>query len=52
MIGQLTGQTEPSGRLSGTLAVAAKAHYEGIDIVRVHDVKEHIDLFQVLNSID
>ena len=52
MIGQLTGQTEPDGRLSGTLAVAAKAHYEGIDIVRVHDVKEHIDLFQVLNSID
>ena len=52
MIGQLTGEKESDDRLSGTLAVAAKAHYEGIDIVRVHDVKEHNDLFHVLNSID
>ena len=52
MIGQLTGEKESDDRLIGTLAVAAKAHYEGIDIVRVHDVEEHRDLFQVLNSID
>ncbi|MBT5391038.1 MAG: dihydropteroate synthase [Euryarchaeota archaeon] len=51
-IGQLTGQSEPSERLSGTLAIASMAHYEHIDIVRVHDVQEHIDLFKVLNAVD
>ena len=52
MIGQLTGHDDPNQRLSGTLAVAAMAYYQGIDIVRVHDVQEHIDLLKVLNSID
>lgn len=52
MIGQLTGHEDPNQRLSGTLGVAAMAHYQGIDIVRVHDVQEHVDLFKVLNSID
>lgn len=52
MIGQLTGHEDPNQRLSGTLAVAAMAYYQGIDIVRVHDVQEHVDLFKVLNSID
>ncbi|MBL6884971.1 MAG: dihydropteroate synthase [Candidatus Poseidoniaceae archaeon] len=52
MIGQLTGHDDPNQRLSGTLAVAAMAYYQGIDIVRVHDVEEHIDLLKVLNSID
>jgi dihydropteroate synthase len=28
------------------------AYYEGIDIVRVHDVQEHIDLFRVLSAVD
>lgn len=52
MIGQLTGHDDSNQRLSGTLAVAAMAYYQGIDIVRVHDVQEHIDLLKVLNSID
>lgn len=52
MIGQLTGHENPDNRLSGTLAVAAMAYYEGIDIVRVHDVQEHIDLFRVLSAVD
>lgn len=52
MIGQLTGHEDPNQRLSGTLGVAAMAYYQGIDIVRVHDVQEHVDLFKVLNSID
>jgi len=52
IIGQLTGHSEPSQRLSGTLAVASLAHFEHIDIVRVHDVQEHIDVFNVLNTID
>lgn len=52
IIGELTGHAKPSERLSGTLAVAALAHFEQIDIVRVHDVEEHIDVFKVLNALD
>jgi len=52
MIGEITGHKDPENRLSGTLAVAAMAYYEGIDIVRVHDVQEHIDLFRVLSAVD
>ena len=51
MIGQLTGRKEPSERLAGTLAVAALAHYEGIDLLRVHDVAEHIDMLNVLDAL-
>lgn len=52
IIGELTGHSSPSERLSGTLAVASFAHFEQIDVVRVHDVQEHIDLFNVLNALD
>ena len=52
IIGELTGHAKPSERLSGTLGVAALAHFEQIDIVRVHDVEEHIDVFKVLNALD
>ena len=52
IVGQLTGHSDPADRLSGTLALAAFAFHEGIDIVRVHDVQEHIDLFKVLNVVD
>ncbi len=51
-IGQLTGHSDPSERLAGTLAIASMAHYEHIDIVRAHDVQEHMDLFKVLNIVD
>ena len=52
IVGELTGHSDPADRLSGTLALAAFAFQEGIDIVRVHDVQEHIDLFKVLNAVD
>tara|TARA_B100000767_G_C19764447_1_gene536793 strand:- start:1502 stop:2368 length:867 start_codon:yes stop_codon:yes gene_type:complete len=52
LIGQLTGHADPADRLSGTLALGAYAFFEGIDLVRVHDVQEHIDLFNVLNAVD
>jgi dihydropteroate synthase len=51
MISQLTGKTKTDDRLSGTLAVAAFANEEGIDILRVHDVEEHVDLLKVLNTL-
>jgi dihydropteroate synthase len=52
IVGQLTGHSDPADRLAGTLALASFAYFEGIDIVRVHDVQEHIDLFKVLNAVD
>ena len=44
--------TEPRDRLSGSLAVAAWCLKNGLDIVRVHDVKETAGLFRVLDAID
>ena len=38
-------------RLAGTLAANAAAILAGADIIRVHDVKEHVDLARVLFSI-
>ena len=52
MIGQICNQPDTEDRLPGSLAVAAKAFYEGIDIIRVHDVREHIDLFAVLEKLE
>lgn len=39
-IGKLTGEVDPERRLSGSLAAAAIAIYNGADIIRVHDVSE------------
>ena len=51
MIGELTGQDDPALRLAGTLAVASYACQRGIDILRVHDVREHVDFFNVLQAL-
>jgi dihydropteroate synthase len=51
MIGQICSQESTDGRLAGTLGVASKAFDKGIDIVRVHDVREHKDLFDVLERL-
>lgn len=52
MIGQICNQPNTSERLAGSLGVAAHAFYEGIDIMRVHDVREHDDLFKVLTALE
>ena len=51
MIGQICDQPETQNRLAGTLGVAAIAFEQGIDIIRVHDVREHFDLFSVINRL-
>lgn len=48
IVGHLTGQQHPEHRLPGTLALATVAHRIGVDILRVHDVQEHIDVFNAL----
>jgi dihydropteroate synthase len=49
-VGELTGR-DVSGRLAGSLAAGAAALMEGADILRVHDVRETVDLVKVLYAI-
>ena len=49
IVGHLTGRSRPEDRLAGTLGLAAVAHQMRIDLVRVHDVNEHVDVFTSLN---
>ncbi|MFQ5511578.1 MAG: dihydropteroate synthase [Candidatus Krumholzibacteriia bacterium] len=41
-----------AGRLTGSLAVAARCYQMDVDMVRVHDVKETVELFRVLDAMD
>ncbi len=45
LIGHLAQQEDAKNRLAGTLGIAAVARSKGIDVLRVHDVREHADLF-------
>ena len=49
VVGHLTGQSNPADRLAGSLGLAAVAHRMRIDLVRVHDVREHADFFAALS---
>ncbi len=51
MFGDLLGRKESDERLSGTLGIAARSPEKGVDIVRVHDVVEHKDLFSAMESL-
>ena len=51
MFAQLLGRDDTEQRLAGTLGVAAHAMMEGVDILRVHDVEEHIDLLTTLATL-
>ncbi len=52
MFSEMLGRTETEERLSGTLGVAAIAQYNGVDVLRVHDVIEHIDLLKTISQIN
>ncbi|MBK70210.1 MAG: dihydropteroate synthase [Euryarchaeota archaeon] len=51
MFKQMLGRDLSEERLAGTLGVAAMARVKGVDVIRVHDVKEHSDLFSVMDGI-
>ena len=51
LIGQLCNLEKTSDRLAGTLGSSALAFNYGIDIIRVHDVKENYELLKVMDSI-
>ncbi len=42
---------KPNDRLVGTLATAAHAFYQGVDVLRVHDVAAHQELLITLQAI-
>ena len=49
-IGEITGRSA-GHRLPGTLAANCAAIMGGADIIRVHDVKEHLDLVKIMSSV-
>ena len=51
MIGQICDQDDSEDRLAGSLGVAAFAQLNGIDILRVHDVREHADFAKVMERL-
>lgn len=52
MFKEICGRDNSSERLAATLATAAQAQKLGIDILRVHDIKEHLDLGKVLAALE
>ena len=52
IIGNITGKSDASDRLSGTLASSLFASLNGVDMLRVHDIDEHSDLFKVYDALD
>jgi dihydropteroate synthase len=51
LIGKILGNVPAGDRLSGSLATAAVAVWNGAKIVRVHDVKETVDTLRVVDAI-
>lgn len=49
-IGRITGEG-PEGRLPGTLGVTAYLALNGVNIIRVHDPKENLQVLKVLENI-
>lgn len=50
-IGKLTGRTDPSDRLAGSLGAAAIAVYRGAAIIRTHDVQATRDVVRIAEAI-
>ena len=48
----LLGRNDVGDRLAGTLGVAAMAKSRAVDIIRVHDVPEHADLFRAMSALE
>ena len=51
MFADLIGRSASEERLAGSLGIAAMAPSKGVDIIRVHDVREHADLYATMRAI-
>ena len=52
MFADLLGRTNSKDRLSGSLGIASMAPSKEVDIIRVHDVREHADLYEAMRAIN
>ena len=52
MFRDLLGREDTNERLAGTLGVASYAQSKGVDILRVHDVGEHVDIGRTLSKLE
>ena len=50
-IGTALGRPDPADRLTGTAAVTAYAALHGIEIARVHDVRENLDAARMMEAL-
>lgn len=50
-IGTLTGREKAEDRMAGSLAAHVLAVAGGADIIRVHDVKDHVDAVRVADAV-
>jgi dihydropteroate synthase len=50
-IGEIISETLPSERLAGSIAAMLVTLTNGVNIVRVHDVKETVDAMKVWNIL-
>jgi dihydropteroate synthase len=50
-LGTLLDGASADERLAGSLAVAAHCYAAGVELVRVHDVRETVQVFRVLDAI-
>lgn len=51
LVGTLTGRKDPADRLAGSLALAWVCLERNVKILRVHDVRETVDLVRVYEAI-
>ena len=52
MFADLLGRTDTKDSLPGSLGIASMAPSKGVDIIRVHDVREHADLYEAMRAIN
>ena len=50
-IGELSGVDDPAERVEGTAGAVAWCAAQGVDVVRVHDVKEMVRVVKVVDAI-
>lgn len=50
-IGKILGGTPPEDRLEGTIAISCWAAERGIEMIRVHDVKENCKAIRVMEAL-
>jgi dihydropteroate synthase len=50
-LGELTGEDDPQARVEGTAAAVAWCAAQGVELVRVHDVREMVKVVRVIDAV-